>query len=155
MSSPKYGYYSIRESETNKCVYVYLDSSGKEVYVTRVSNFTLEGDELTRYFSDNKYVGEVTTYIKTVNLLTDSIAILNQISEPMPDIMSPRMYGYYSKQQSDNINCVYVYLDTNGNEVYVTQVNIEGYLEDDTLTKQFSDTKFVGEVTTYLRTVKL
>ena len=69
--------------------------------------------------------------------------------------MSLPMYGYYSKQQSDNINCVYVYLDTNGNEVYVTQVIIEDYLEDDTLTKRFSDNKYVGEVTTYLRTVKL
>ena len=87
MSSPTYGYYSNQQSKNNQCAYIYLDTSGKEVYITQVSECNLEGDELTKYFSDNIYVGEVTKYIKTVTLL-------NQ--------MTSRMYEYYSNQQSKN-----------------------------------------------------
>lgn len=98
MSSPKYGYYSIQQSKNNQCAYVYLDSSGKEVYVTQIGDYYLEGDKLTKYFSDNKYVGEVTKYIKKVNVLNDSTTIL----KPIPNSMTSRMYEYYSNQQSKN-----------------------------------------------------
>ena len=50
----------------------------------------------------------------------------------------------FSSQQSKLTKCEHIYLDTNGNEVYVSQVN-EYKLQDDEIHKYFSDNIYVGE----------
>lgn len=68
MSSPQYGYFSSQQSKLTKCEHVYLDTNGNEVYVSQVNEYKLQDDEIHKYFSDNKYVGKVTKYLRNVKL---------------------------------------------------------------------------------------
>ena len=61
-----YGYYSETQKVNNNTYYIYLDENGKNVIVSEVSRNLLENT--TEYFSDNKYVGKVTEFVKNVKL---------------------------------------------------------------------------------------
>ena len=60
----RHGYYSPSQAEMNGKIYVYHNQNNEEIKTTVV--ISRKNSECTKYFSDSKYVGEVTKYIKTI-----------------------------------------------------------------------------------------
>lgn len=63
-----HGYFSEIQKKQNNTYYVYLDKNGKDVIVTEVSNKLHNISEITKFFSDTKYVGIVNKFVKKVEL---------------------------------------------------------------------------------------
>lgn len=66
MTKTLYCYYSDTQLKNNGKIYVYLNSEGKEIWATQISETYVEGPELTKYFSDNVYLGDATEYLQTI-----------------------------------------------------------------------------------------
>ena len=60
-----YGYYSNKQYENNGIIYVYRNLDKQEMFLTEVKDKLLTGDELTKLFDDNKFIGEVFEFIRT------------------------------------------------------------------------------------------
>ena len=60
-----YGYYSDKQYENNGIIYVYRNLDKQEIFLTEVKDKLLTGDELTKLFDDNKFMGEVFEFIRT------------------------------------------------------------------------------------------
>ena len=60
-----YGYYSDKQYEKNGIIYVYRNLDKQETFLTEVKDKLLTGDELTKLFDDNKFMGEVFEFIRT------------------------------------------------------------------------------------------
>ena len=59
-----YGYYSDKQYQHNGIIYVYRDNDKKEKFLTEVSSILRTDDELTMFFDDNKFMGEVYEYVR-------------------------------------------------------------------------------------------
>ena len=60
-----YGYYSDKQYQQNGIIYVYRDNDKKEKFLTEVRVKILTGDNLTRYFKDNTFMGEIYEFVRT------------------------------------------------------------------------------------------
>jgi hypothetical protein len=59
-----YGYYSDKQYEKNGIIYVYRNLDKQETFLTEVKDKLLTRDELTKYFEDNNFMGEVFEFIR-------------------------------------------------------------------------------------------
>ena len=59
-----YGYYSDKQYQQNGIIYVYRDNDKNEKFLTEVSSRLRTDDELTMFFDDNIFMGEVYEYVR-------------------------------------------------------------------------------------------
>ena len=60
----RHGYYSPSQAEMNGKIYVYHNQNNEEIETTVV--ISIKKNDITKYYSDTRYVGEVTKYIRTI-----------------------------------------------------------------------------------------
>ena len=63
-------------------------------------------------------------------------------------------YGYYSDTQSQATGYIYIYLNNAGDQISVSEVT-SIKKENDEITKNFKDSKYIGEVTKYDSKIKV
>lgn len=61
-----YGFFSEKQAKITNKILVYKLQSGKKVHVTHVT--TNNNPDLKSNFEDMRYVGQVKSYVKTINL---------------------------------------------------------------------------------------
>jgi len=61
-----HGYYSQAQAEMNGKIYVYHNQNNEEIETTTV--ISRKKSDITKYFSDNTYVGELVNYVKTITI---------------------------------------------------------------------------------------
>ena len=64
-----YGYYSDAQSRATGYIYTYLNAAGDKIEVSEVSFTKKDGDEMTKYFKDNRYMGKVIKYESKIKVI--------------------------------------------------------------------------------------
>ena len=64
-----YGYYSDVQSRATGYIYTYLNATGDKIEVTEVSSTKKDDDQMTKYFKDNMYMGNVIKYESKIKVI--------------------------------------------------------------------------------------